>query len=146
MNAAADIAPCGVSPARPCTTRRSGPMKVNAAAPGCAQPLAQPDTCMVNEPSRNGLAACGIDGATWRVESMADRQAGAPAQANTYRRASSARTTNPAAAAESVNSFVAAAATPMVRSARPGAGCIEAAPQRAAACANRLSTVASVYP
>src|SRR5258707_15544264 len=96
-------------------------MKVNAAAPGCAHPLAQPDTCMVNEPSRNGLAACAITGASWRVESMADRQAGARAPAAPYRRPAGGRRANPPAAPETMDSVHAPAAHPAGDTGRPAA-------------------------
>ena len=59
MKFAGEILPCGASQARPCRMRRSGPTRVRAAAPGCAQPLAHPETWMVIEPSSNDFAACG---------------------------------------------------------------------------------------
>ena len=58
------------------------PTTVSAAGPACAQPLAQPETWIVNEPSRCGAAASAMRGAMARAAICADAQIGAPAQAN----------------------------------------------------------------
>src|SRR6202047_5668567 len=79
------------------------PTTVSAAGAGCAQPLAQPEMCILNEPSRCGAAAAAICGARARAAISADAQIGAPAQAITCRRGSSARATKPSATAAAAN-------------------------------------------
>src|SRR3979490_790321 len=77
---------CGVSLARPFSMRRFGPARVSAAGPGCAQPLLHPDRCTMLEVPAHDLMARATSGASWRVGSSAEAQAGAPAQATTCRR------------------------------------------------------------
>src|SRR5262249_60171578 len=87
------IVPSGMSRAEPLTITPQPvavPTIVNVAAPGSAQPLAQPETCTERAPSNNGAALFAIAGPSARVAILPEAQIGAPAQAATRLRGSSA--------------------------------------------------------
>src|SRR5689334_17235094 len=140
-NGASCAAPLAMRPQSP-----DVPTTVSGAAPGWAQPLAQPDRWIVKPSLRYGAAATAISGAMARAAMKAEAQSDAPAQAKTCRRGSSERVTKPRLAAAAKNGAVLLLVNPIAKRPRFGAVRSPCAPAAAAASVSFSSVLASVWP